>query len=471
MGSFFLSLLVYVAFFALLVHFGNKAEPILQRAVATAKIVAITLVVRLFLGYVIGIPFFGIANLLRALNGHAVSGGQLAQSLAFELAWFIAVGCLTIPTMKSLKWVGWAAGLFILACILRVNLPSTSQLLESRIKGLDARVVVTLTPDQLMVMLCGDIKNVSTGRFQAQALLLIEDYQKEAGKLQSNEEFVSRTKQFRRDMVKLLYFEEEANGSLVVYPKQYLRFRVWPKIAQLATVFERLLFALVVSLVFGFLVFPRLNKELGEHTKFVSIITFFILIIGSVLLSGTAVGDVLNNIPKFLFGDFSSLLSTRQGVYIFLGGLLGFALLSGIAYACFKGKTNTIVTLLAVLAVAWILWYNYGPKPSPITLYESGHMKFPLVGKDWGQKKISIDSVTPLIHLWWSDRGECELGMPFSPGQSGRPSGGYPLIAWLKVEEVKKLTSAELHQLGIVIDQAGNISVPKGLLGIRYEVY
>ncbi|MFH1187970.1 MAG: hypothetical protein V1688_03880 [bacterium] len=363
--TFLLNLLVYVAFFALLVHLGNKAVPILQRVVSTVKIIGVTLVVRLFLGYLIGIPFFGIANLLRALNGHAVSGGQLAQSLAFELAWFIAVGCLTIPVMKSLKWVGWAAGLFILACVLRVNLPSTSQLLESKIKGLDARVVATLTPDQLMVLLCGDIKQTASGRFQTQGLLLISDYQTEAGKLQSNEEFVSRTKQFRRDMVKLLYLEEEANGSLVVYPKQYLRFRVWPKIAKLAGVFERLLFALVVSLIFGFLVFPHLNKELGEHTKFVSIITFFILIIGSVLLSGTAVGDVLNNIPKFLFGDFSQLLSTRQGMYIFLGGLLGLVFLAAIVYACFKGKTNTIVTLLAVLAVAGILWYNYGPKPAP----------------------------------------------------------------------------------------------------------
>lgn len=448
--AFLLNLLVLIVFFALLVHFGNKAEPILQRTVAIAKIIGITLVVRLFLGYVIGIPFFGVANLLRALNGRAVSGGQLAQSLAFELAWFIAVGCLTIPAMKSLRWVGWAAGLFILACVLRVNLPSTSQLLESKIKGLDAMVVATLTPDQLMVMLCGDIKNVSMGRFQAQALLLIEDYQKEAGKLQSNEEFVLRTKQFKRDMVKLLYLEEEANGALVVYPKQYLRFRVWPKIAKLATIFERLLFALVVSLIFGFLIFPRLNPKLGKHTVFVSVITYFIMIIGSVLLSGTAVGDVLNNIPKFLFGDFSTLLSTRQGVYIFLAGVAGLVLVVGVGFACFKGKTN-IWVVIAVVALGAIGWYCFAPPPPRIPLAMKGYRLVEVPGRDFAAgEKLRIKIEDGKGRVFFAGPDEATVGWTVIDATWSALSS-YPLQFWVQGNAPVTLGYAPRKEVGACI--------------------
>lgn len=375
--SFLLNLLVYLIFFALLVHFGDKAEPILKRAFFALKVVLITLVVRLFLGFLIGIPFYGIGDLIRELNRHSVSGGQIAQGLAFEFAWIIVVCYFTIESMKKLKWIALAAGLFLLACVLRVSLPSTHQLLASRIRNLDSEIVNRLTPDQFMVMLCGDIEDSTSGRFKTQAFSLVQSYKQEANNTQSNEEFVSLTKQFKRDLTKLLYLEEEAKGSKIVYGKRYLRFRLWPKVAELAGHWERFLLAILFSLIFGYFIFPKIDPRLADYTKATSIITFFVLIIGLTFLSGTPVGNVLNNIPQVCMQDFTKLLSTPQGVYKFLAAIAILIVLAMLIFSKDKDKSigGRIVFLIILFLIVGFFWNKFSKPapPPPVPLYKAGY--------------------------------------------------------------------------------------------------
>ena len=130
--------------------------------------------------------------------------------------------------------------------------------------------------------------------------------------------------------------------------------------------------------------------------------------------------------------------------------------------------------LILYLLLAFIGWQMYKPKPKPpkVSLYEKGYIQIPIAGADFekSKKKISIATV-PKIKLWWTSRGIYQLGDRVHAGIGGSPTGGYPFMFWVKKEDLINLSEKERTHLGITIDQEGNVSAPKGLLGVKYTLY
>lgn len=112
----------------------------------------------------------------------------------------------------------------------------------------------------------------------------------------------------------------------------------------------------------------------------------------------------------------------------------------------------------------------FPPPPPPPLLTEIGYTLLPVAGIEWGNRKISINSVPSDLPLWYADRGTRQLGDRVHSGIGGRPIGGYPLFVWVLNEDALKLSPTRPKQLGIQIDN-GVITAPKGLKEVMYSTY
>lgn len=164
-------------------------------------------------------------------------------------------------------------------------------------------------------------------------------------------------------------------------------------------------------------------------------------------------------------GNFPRTIATVMAVVLSLL-IVGGALFKKLTYSEMAGY-------LFIIGVAFLIAWNYFEPPPPLLplLTETGHTLLPVAGVEWGDRKISINSVPSDLPLYYAEKGKRQLGDRVCAGIGGKPIGGYPLFVWVRNEDVNKLSPSCRRQLGIQIDPYGAITAPKGLKEVNYNTY